>query len=393
MVAATRTRRSTDYSQEWPVDLFWSHDGGTYLNHHVHPSFSYWDEIIDQYKDSGRKRNKLVYSVHPCTHTRIRVNDCILRPFGADHNSTVIPLNRTPAELRPEEVLACVPAIPDSTRGDLNLEAFNSFTTQFPERISFAEFLGGLTKLKELLPSISGDVLRDLASAHLNQKFGWENLINDLKRLSTLLKDIQDRLAWLRKTYGRPTRLGFYSSNVYEPLLAPLAREVRAYPGWSNRYVPVSYRADYRAGSWLIQRLNHLDDMIGLFRSFVGALGLNNPVKAVWVNLPFSFVVDWFFNISSHLDRLTAAKPAEQWDLYGVTNSVVYTSRIRVEQFSGPWFDPGYGTDDQTTTIGYLTVRRYDRQVGLPVNPGQLNWENLSPDQLVLLLAMLGSSR
>jgi hypothetical protein len=313
-------------------------------------------------------------------------------PFMSDHASVVVPFEDAYTDFAPGDLLMCCPELPGSVLSILNLEAFNSFTEQFPEKISFGEFTQGLFELKALLPSISGDILKDLSSLYLTEKFGWENLVSDLKALNNLLRDVQARLAWLRKTYGKPTKLGYYKGNCYDPGNDGRTHEsMWADARWGTRFTRLSYRCDYRAGCWLVQKLQHLNDAIGLFRGFVTALGLANPVKSIWEVLPFSFVVDWFFNISTQLDRLTRVRPAEAWDLYGLGYSLSYSATVRVDQFSRGWYDPDI-TSDQTVQLGTAKIQIYDRSAGLPIGAESLIPSNLSPSQLVLLAAMLGAN-
>jgi hypothetical protein len=351
---------------------------------------SQYESIVDVAKSDQLVKTYGMPTVSPVYHEKCRGVLTPLEPFTGDHGSTIVPLNAQPS-FAMDDVRLCVPPVSNSLRSQLCLEAFNVFSTEFPEKISFSEFLLGLGKLKELLPSISGDVLKDLASAQLSQSFGWDNLLRDLQRLSTLLHDVRSRLEWLKKTRGKPTRLGHFKRNVNEINVSSYVVER---PVWDRAFLTslelVAYRVDFRAGAWLRQYLNHLDDAIGMLRGLMGALGLSNPVKAVWVNLPFSFVVDWFFNISAHLDRLTQIKPAEEWILNSVTHSLKYSAAIDVYQFSDHMVDPDVPRG-QRKYRGRLYYELYDRVVGLPISMDSLIPTDLSPNQLVLFAALFGS--
>jgi hypothetical protein len=156
------------------------------------------------------------------------------------------------------------------------------------------------------------------------------------------------------------------------------------YSGWGTRLRLKSYRTDYRATATLYHQLGHLDDLYGLLRSGISAFGLNNPLKVIWVNLPFSFVVDWFFKVSTHLDRLAAVKPAELWDVSNVTHSTSITAVVEVYQDNSE----ANGVNP-LVYLGDVTIHQYDRRVGLPIGLDVYTPSNLSPSQLTLLLAML----
>jgi hypothetical protein len=310
-------------------------------------------------------------------------------PFGGDHGSIVIPIAMPPC-VNLADILGVVADVPNSLRSDLCLDAFNAFSTQFPQSISLGEFLLGLGELKALLPSFSGSILKDLSDLYLKKKFGWDNLVSDLKAFDSMLSRVRKRLKWLRDSYGRPTRLGFYRRDVLPYAYSELDHNVRGSAFWIQTRL-VAQRTDFRAGAWLTHYLEHLDDAIGWIRALAGDLGLNNPVKAVWESLPYSFVLDWFLGISNHLDRLTQVRPAEVWQLDGITHSFKTEANIEIYQFADTQVDPEIprGQFQKLCTVQY---QRYERLPNLPVGFDSLVPSSLQGNQLVLFLCMLNGS-
>jgi hypothetical protein len=284
--------------------------------------------------------------------------------------------------------LASLPS--EALRESLHLEAFNDFSTQFPQQMSAAEFLGGMRELSQLVPKLQGDFLKDVAGLHLTNEFGWQSLLSDLRVLNEVVQKTRERLEWLRETYGKPTKLGFLRKDIlpYSGLESLSVEPVRC---WGFRYELIDRRVDYRAGATLTQFMTHLDDTIGLLRGLTGAFGLDNPVKAFWEVLPFSFAVDYVFKISTHLDRLTRVQPAEPWELSKVTHSLKGLYRIKVIQVN----DNQLGTSShEEYPLGVVSLNYYERGVGLPVSLATLSPESFSPEQLVLLAAIFaGHSR
>jgi hypothetical protein len=326
--------------------------------------------------------------MNPCLHTKWLYTGDYLQPFTGDHGSVV-----TPHEVKPSlslsDLSSILPFLSDGLRESLHLEAFNDFTTQFPQQMSAAEFLGGMRELDQLLPKLQGDFLKDVAGLHLTNEFGWQSLLSDLKVLSEVVQKTQERLQWLRETYGKPTRLAFYRRDVL-PYIGLPSLSIEPVRCWGFRYELVSYRMDYRAGSTLTQYMTHLNDTIGLLRGLTGAFGLDNPIKSAWEVIPFSFVVDYVFKISTHLDRLTRVQPAEPWKLSRVSHSFKASADIDVYQVA----DNQLGTSvHQEFKLGRVRWNYYERGVGLPVSLATLSPESLSPDQLVLLLAIFAGSK
>jgi hypothetical protein len=215
----------------------------------------------------------------------------------------------------------------------------------------------------------------------LNVEFGWKPFLSDLKTLGELNERVTQRLEHLREIAGKRTRLGAVSENFY--VVGGLADQVESYyKSFQIRVKHLSTRYDWRAGGYVFQNLDYLDGLIGQLRAFSGALGLQNPVKVLWNALPFSFVMDWFFNVSGHLAAATPQPVG--WQTSGFTSSVTTTTQLELivenPNVIGVGFPP--------RKLGTISYRRYSRVPGLPV--GGLTISNLSPRELALLLALGG---
>jgi hypothetical protein len=283
-----------------------------------------------------------------------------------------------------------LPVFSDPLHESLNLEAFNSFSTQFPQEMSLGEFTVGLSELKQLLPKLQGDFLKDVAALHLTNEFGWQSLLSDIEALGKVVQKTRERLEWLRKTYGQPSRLGFSRKDFLSPSLGSelIYEPIRS---WGVIYRLKDYSCVYHAGATLRQFMTHVDDAIGMIRGLTGAFGLDNPIKTAWELIPFSFVVDYFFKVSTHLDRLTRVQPAEPWQLSRATNSFKQTATWEVFQMNTNQL-PAPVTNPQPR-LGLVIMEDYQRDVGLPVSLATLSPESLTPDQLVLLLAIFAGSK
>jgi len=276
-------------------------------------------------------------------------------------------------------------AVPDSVRVAAAGRAFTRFSERFPQLVSGAEFVQGLTELSALLPKFERSLTQTIASGFLTKKFGWDNLLSDLRALSGSIRSIRERMEFLKRTYGKPTKL-YYRENSFHSV-NPTTWYVEKERGFGMRYTLRSYRADFVAGASLLQNLDHIDDFIGWLRAIVISLGLNNPLRAIWQTTRLSFVVDWFFNVSAHLARLAAVQPAERWDVSNVSSTVVWNARIDVTQVNHDMEGP----PNRDTYLGYYDIKRYVRYVGLPVDLSIFTPSTCTPDQLVLMLAMAGS--
>lgn len=299
------------------------------------------------------------------------------------YDTTVFPPFTTDA------VNSITPTISDADFYSLTREAFNYFSDAFPPQMSFSEFIVGMRDVAELLPQIQESMAKSFSGGYLNKEFGWDNLISDLNTLGNLFQLASDRLSYLKEIYGKPTRWGFFRG-MHDPLTVANGSYVtlNTLP-WSGGSITITLRtarADFRATASILQTLDYLNGTVGLIRSLVGALGLNNPVKAFWVNCPFSFVVDWFFHISDHLDTLTRLNPSTGWSVLNPTCSI---KQYAVFDVSYEDVDPSRGLDDHRQ-LGSFRRDTYRRFVGLPLSLADLlPTSELSPTQLTLLLALL----
>lgn len=382
MTTYTRVRTTSDSSPKRSTYL-WSYDGST-NNTPEWESFTYFKQISDIGPGtySGAR-------VKPVLNYDVRYRGAYLQPFNGDWGSTITPSAFLPY-LPIGNVVSAAPLPSDNLMGSLHREAFNDFSTRFPEQLSFAEFAVGLRDLKQLLPSLQNSILKTLASLYLQKKFAWDNLLSDLNVLQSLIKGVEKRMKFLKDTYGKPTPLYFFRQRVTEEETPQTATvyELELERAWGIRLVRTSHRCDYRASCMLLQQLEHIDDAIGYLRAIVGALGLNNPLKAVWVNLPMSFVVDWFFDVSTRLDTLARIEPAEPWSVYDICHSIKFSARFDVYQFTYPESLWGGSSPSPDRKLGEVELKGYRRDLGLPFDVTSIGVDKLSPDQLVLLLAM-----
>lgn len=103
------------------------------------------------------------------------------------------------------------------------------------------------------------------------------------------------------------------------------------------------------------------------FRQFVETLGILDP-SALWDAIPFSFVVDWFYNVSNWLHR--NRPPVYRFDVKidDYCESIVVDRRI---DFTASWDEPRFGVFSdpslafihrQDGILGSVTVRHYVRR-------------------------------
>lgn len=266
------------------------------------------------------------------------------------------------------------------------LQALYKFETQFPEEISLPNFFWELKEIGGLIPRISSSFTKMLAGGFLNWEFGWKPFLSDLATLGSLANAVADRLEQLRKTYGKVTRLGYYAPEWWTPSIPSHTFPTTSWNGLQVEIQPTFVRSDLRVGALFFHKIPYLNDIIGTIRAFVGALGLNNPLKTVWQAMPFSFVIDWFTTFGSTLDAVAVLQDKTvDWRIWNVNWSMKTRHRFDVYQVNHP-----NGQEEFfRTKIGRGEAKCYHRTLGYPEAHWLATNVSLSPKQVTLLSALV----
>ena len=321
-------------------------------------------------------------AVHPVSSLSYRYNpSMVVQPFYSGTQRVVV--NDTTAAIDGLALAVVVPSVANTAPWQAAVNsAFASIALQMPTEVSIGNFILEARQLKDLIPKIEGSLVRDVSNGYLTWQFGWKPLLSDLRKLANLAKTVEDRINYLKLTHGREVRASYYQDISLAASVPSSA--VPSFGGY--RYERVDYRGIFRANGYVYQELEGLDGDLGKIRGFISALGLLNPTKVFWENLPYSFVVDWFLDIGGLIDRLSIQPYDGLWRINRVTTSIKESYKVKVWQEQH--------LDDarnQRYYIGDVFVNRYTRGVGLPVSSDYwLNPSTLSSQQQLLFAALLG---
>jgi hypothetical protein len=285
----------------------------------------------------------------------------------------------------PYSVVFNFPFVSDDAWRVFAEDAFNSFSTQIPTDISIANFAWELRELGSLIPKISDSLKQTYTDLFLNLSFGWKPFLKDLRTLGGLLNRVNSRIDFLKSTYGKKTRLGMYRANAVQDVPFNMYTQDLQDMRFSyvkHRWELVGHRVDLRAGGYLFHQLQDLDSTYSFIRAMLVSLGLDNPLKAFWNAIPYSFVADWFTGLSRELGKLSINPFEGNWSVSEFSSSANAFARWKVTQV----IDGGTYPDN---LLGYVDARRYERISYLPIPESIINLQVPSPQQLLLLNAML----
>lgn len=140
-------------------------------------------------------------------------------------------------------------------------------------------------------------LVTNLASARLNQKFGWLPTIGDLKDLGDIVLQLRGKLDKFKYSKGTiiSSRKRLLKESIVKLGNVTLSANVRRV--WRGQL-------DHQVHGYLVYKplpmlvLGQLDEQL---RAILSATGFELNPKIVWDAIPLSFVVDWFVNVGDWL--------------------------------------------------------------------------------------------
>jgi len=252
-------------------------------------------------------------------------------------------------------------------------------------RANLAVFLYELRDLKRMFDLLPGrhfrlqdwrEVVKYGNNQHLNYNFGWKPFLRDISNVIKGMHTLDERLnRFIREADTDLTR------HVQNP---PASGESTVE---DNKY---GWRVQLRY-SWQLKKVSTFnlsyhspydyDDL--RWRAIVDTLGLNLNAKNIWAVLPWSFVVDWFFNVSRLLDS-TSGDWVQPWVILSqACSSWRFTCTMNVDCYYYNY--PG----NNYKPVGSVSCVRYKRVTGIPAataDTGALNADKIR------LLASLAAS-
>jgi hypothetical protein len=132
----------------------------------------------------------------------------------------------------------------------------------------------------------------------------------------------------------------------------------------------------------------------GRLKAFLDVLGVNANPAILWNAIPFTFIVDWFVNVSAYLERLRVDNIDFKTEITDFCTSAKFERTIEYQhqnvqstysdtpvQQTGPW-----------TTTDICVKTFYERKLGLPNYLTALQSSGLNIREFSLTAALLGAN-
>lgn len=282
--------------------------------------------------------------------------------------------------------------LPDDPQvGGFTRRAFNKVVDQMPETTSIINFILELEDLTDAIKAVKS-ALTNPAGLFLAWQFGVAPFIRDIIAILTTAARIRDQLDHLKKVNKRTVSIA-YVENFNRTNDDPTPHQIVHQPGWGIYPADEAWRlteARYRV-QMNCQVHYDLDvdfeNLLGYLKATLAALGIGNPLNVVWNAIPFSFVVDWFFNIGSFLDGFDIQPFKGTIVIEGCSFSV--TSYVRVAHLNKTYKSMISPTLDRYEEFGSTQMFGYHRRHGTP--EGDIDLTGLTPFQQLLAAALLAA--
>jgi hypothetical protein len=170
--------------------------------------------------------------------------------------------------------------------------------------------IAGLVKAKK-------DLLKRIAGDYLNIEFGWKPIVNDLQNLYKAQRILDKRLAQLRRDNGFPVRRRgklpvTINSEVIFKDYGNYSRPVMTTEFYGDASSPDNFRERSESLTtevWFSGRFRYWIPDIGenLWpeRTKAALFGLNPSPSLLYEVMPWSWLIDWFFNLGDVIDNMS----------------------------------------------------------------------------------------
>jgi len=221
------------------------------------------------------------------------------------------------------------------------------------------------TTLKQNKIPIKGDKPlkgKDLANAWLELRYGWTPLMYEIQGAIELLEEkiLGGKLAY---SYSKSTKTSYTDNSIVRSSGIDFAHNATI--------------DDHVTISCLIKPVCPT-------RIILGQLGFDNPALIAYELMPYSFVVDWFYNIGDYLQSQTALAGLSV-DYFSITKTRYIQDEITLTQ------NPGSYPGSEPSTPGKHTYysKHKRRTLSIPLPPMPTLGVNMDWKRLLDSLAML----
>lgn len=197
--------------------------------------------------------------------------------------------------------------------------------------------------------------LKNLSNAWLNLNFGWRPFIADIVAMYRALTLTSEKLAKIERDAGKLLRRN-YSSPFWdhEQLHETANGSLNAKQAWgtgapTNRFCQIRheryavYQPRYHATMVYTYTIPKMSELRRRVNSYLDAFGVKLDPVILWNAIPFSFIMDWFFDVGTLLRNFTPNDLGIKTTVLDFSHSIKWEVQTqvstRMQHNSGHWLE------------------------------------------------------
>lgn len=273
----------------------------------------------------------------------------------------------------------------------LSSQAMESMLPTFSDKgESIVNFILELKETKSLfdLWNSKQSLLKNIANGHLNYSFGWRPFLSDCSRIVSALASFQKKLRQLQQDNNKPVKRHFRRPMDSIDLPAKKTGSANIVSGvtgyWTQEtafLVPPTYCATC-VFKYVLPDMSLVSNQV---KAFLDTLGVQADATIIWNAIPYSFVVDWFFNVGGWIHSLRSDNLSIPVEIIQFCHSIKYEwerrTSLDLKYTNGDGQNPSYGYTG--ILVNSKRVRSYTRRRDLPATglfdstTRSLNWSKV----------------
>jgi len=201
------------------------------------------------------------------------------------------------------------------------------------------------------------------ANVWLETRYGWQNLYRDIRAVARVKREVQQHMQYLQQTEGAWVSTGSRQVDAYDTptTVSSQTNGSNTFRWDCNLYKRVAnFSFDvYRHAS--ARRFSEMD-------LIAQRLGTNDLLEAMWDALPFSFCVDWFFDISDIVARDPIFWDQSRMRQMGYSVKESWECQYFIDTTVGPY--NGQQSSSSIESLNQTVLSKYERTSGFPQGTG-----------------------
>lgn len=198
----------------------------------------------------------------------------------------------------------------------------------------------------------NASVFRNASSGTLNYNFGIKPFISDIKALKKGLETFSKRLTEFLRGANKPQRRHYTEREVIDSSDSQILNWF--YTGTISDLTVTKCTRTKTATIDYIYTVPEMSEAQRNVRAMLDTLGAHLSLAVLWEAIPYSFVIDWFFNVGDFLKQF-------QKDWFPATIKVKRAGMSIKDEVTSIKTRKGINGCSLTPTTSTLTGKRYER--------------------------------